>query len=115
MCKISYSEQFSSEISKIFGLLLEELVLESTNFTRTVRFAQISREIGVLFGQAGRDFCILGVNFHICRYFFMRVITMITLVLEAGDNGDDNNYHRILDLASTPATAPSVMMLIALM
>ena len=78
-----------------------------------MRFAQISREIGVLFGQAGRDFCILGVNFHICRYFFMRVITMITLVLEAGDNGD--NYHRILDLASTPATAPSVMMLIALM
>ena len=113
MCKISYSEQFSSEISKIFGLLLEELVLESTNFTRTVRFAQISREIGVLFGQAGRDFCILGVNVHICRYFFMRVITMITLVLEAGDNGD--NYHRILDLASTPATAPSVMILIALM
>ena len=113
MSKISYSEQFSSEISKIFGLLLEELVLESTNFTRTVRFAQISREIGVLFGQAGRDFCILGVNFHICRYFFMRVITMITLVLEAGDNGD--NYHRILDLASTPATAPSVMILIALM
>ena len=78
-----------------------------------MRFAQISREIGVLFGQAGRDFCILGVNFHICRYFLMRVITMITLVLEAGDNGD--NYHRILDLASTPATAPSVMMLIALM
>ena len=38
---------------------------------------------------------------------------MITLVLEAGDNGD--NYHRILDLASTPATAPSVMILIALM
>ena len=113
MCKISYSEQFSSEISKIFGLLLEELVLESTNFTRTVRFAQISREIGVLFGQAGRDFCIFGVNFHICCYFLMRVITMITLVLEAGDNGD--NYHRILDLASTPATAPSVMILIALM
>ena len=47
---------------------------------------------------------------------FMRFITMITLVLQAGDNnGDDNNYHRILDLASTPATAPSVMMLIALM
>ena len=78
-----------------------------------MRFAQISREIGVLFGQADRDFCILGVNFHICRYFLMRVITMITLVLEAGDNGD--NYHRILDLASTPATAPSVMILIALM
>ena len=45
MCKISYSEQFSSEISKIFGLLLEELVLESTNFTRTVRFAQISLDL----------------------------------------------------------------------
>ena len=40
---------------------------------------------------------------------------MITLVLQAGDNGEDNNYHRILDLASTPATAPSVMILIALM
>ena len=42
---------------------------ESTNFTRTVRFAQISREIGVLFGQAGRDFRILGVNFHICHIY----------------------------------------------
>ena len=38
-----------------------------------MRFAQISRdfdaEIGVLLGQAGRDFCILEVNFHICMIY----------------------------------------------
>ena len=61
--------KFQKNICAAFG----RVVKESRDFARTVRFAQISRdldaEIGVLLGQAGRDFRILGVNFHICHIY----------------------------------------------
>ena len=53
-----------------------------------MRFAQISRdfdaEIGVLLGQAGRDFCILEVNFH---------IYMIYVCVKYSTNNAMSAYH----------------------
>ena len=53
-----------------------------------MRFAQTSRdfdaEIGVLLGQAGRDFCILEVNFH---------IYMIYVCVKYSTNNAMSAYH----------------------
>ena len=62
---MSYSKQLSRIISKISVLLLVELVGKN-------KFHMSSEICSNLSGfrcLAGRDFCILGLNFHICWIF----------------------------------------------